>query len=625
MRRNSSRHLGFAAGLVALAASFPLCGADSSSPELTSSNKEIVTYSSAAMAAENSGVVWHSWSDALFQQAKKEKKFVLLDLEAVWCHWCHVMDRETYRDPEVVKLLNSRYICVKVDQDSRPDLSHKYEDYGWPATIVFAPDGTEIVKRSGYIRPEKMSRLLKAIIADPSPEEKNSGQIGYSEKTSLGKDLKAELLKKHVGGYDSKYGAWGRFHKFLDWDSVELSMELGLSGDKGAEQRARQTLTAQLNLLDPVWGGIYQYSTDGDWKHPHFEKIMQMQAENLKVYSLGTVLYGDVSYKQAANKIADYLDKFLSAPDGAFYTSQDADLVKGQHSGEFFELGDAARRKKGIPRIDKHSYARENGWAIEGLTHLYMATGDKTRLARALKATNWVLANRALPSGGFSHDAKDPAGPYLGDSLAMGRAFLALYEATAEKIWLQRARSAADFIGSNFNNYADPKSKTKTIGFLTASANSSKVAKPEPLLDENVRAARFLNLLSHYTGQAKYKKMAEQAMRFLAVPQVARKRSVLVAGILLADRELSRAPAHITVVGGKKDPVAASLFKAALASPSVYRRIEWYDRSEGNLANMDIEYPDLKKAAVFSCGDGTCSTPVYEPKEVSRIVKRASM
>ena len=86
---------------------------------------------------------WRPWSGAVFADAKREKRFVLLDLEAVWCHWCHVMDANTYSDAAVIKLLESRYITVKADQDSRPDLSNRYEDYGWPATVVFDAEATK--------------------------------------------------------------------------------------------------------------------------------------------------------------------------------------------------------------------------------------------------------------------------------------------------------------------------------------------------------------------------------------------------------------------------------------------------------------------------------------------------
>src|SRR5207245_4982235 len=97
--------------------------------------------SAQAPEAKPSKLDWQPWSDAVFAQAKQQKRFVLLDLEAVWCHWCHVMDENTYSDPAVIKMLQSHYIVVKADQDARPDLSNRYEDFGWPATVVFDSEG----------------------------------------------------------------------------------------------------------------------------------------------------------------------------------------------------------------------------------------------------------------------------------------------------------------------------------------------------------------------------------------------------------------------------------------------------------------------------------------------------
>ena len=115
-------------------------------------------------------IAWQStWSDALFARAAAEHRFVLLDLHAVWCHWCHVMDEETYGDPAVKALIAKNYVAVSVDADSDPDLTSRYGDWGWPATIVLAPDGSEIVKRRGYIPPAQMASLLQAIVDDPSP------------------------------------------------------------------------------------------------------------------------------------------------------------------------------------------------------------------------------------------------------------------------------------------------------------------------------------------------------------------------------------------------------------------------------------------------------------------------
>jgi uncharacterized protein len=120
-------------------------------------------------AAGTEELEWGEWSTGVFARAKAENRFVLLDLGAVWCHWCHVMEETTYRDPAIVRLIRSRYLPIRVDQDANPDLSNRYEDYGWPATIVFAPNGTELAKRRGYLPPEQFAALLQAFIDDPKP------------------------------------------------------------------------------------------------------------------------------------------------------------------------------------------------------------------------------------------------------------------------------------------------------------------------------------------------------------------------------------------------------------------------------------------------------------------------
>jgi hypothetical protein len=132
----------------------------------------------AAPADAADAIAWQPWSQEAFAAAGREHKFVIMDLEAVWCHWCHVMDETTYRDPGVIALMGSHYIALRVDQDSRPDLSNRYEEYGWPATIVFAADGSEIVRRRGYLTPAQMASMLQAIIDDPSPGPSVTGAQG---------------------------------------------------------------------------------------------------------------------------------------------------------------------------------------------------------------------------------------------------------------------------------------------------------------------------------------------------------------------------------------------------------------------------------------------------------------
>ena len=533
----------------------------------------------------------------------------LLDLGAVWCHWCHVMEEITYRDPEVIKLIGARYIAVRVDQDSRPDLSNRYEDYGWPATIVFDANGGEIVKRQGYIPPRPMASMLQAIIDDPTPGPSviHEEEIVPASSTSLSAESVQALRARLLDAYDPKNLGWGTVHKFLDWNLVEYCMSATPRGgsDDGFERMARETLGAQRNLIDPVWGGVYQYSTDGDWKHPHYEKLLQFQAENLRIYAAAYARWSDPEYLKDAKQIRRYIKDFLTSPDGVFYTSQDADLVPGEHSEEYFALDDDARRKKGIPRIDTHIYSRENGWAIQALATLYAVTGEKEYLDDAVRAANWIIARRALPGGGFSHDEKDVAGPYLGDTLSMGGAFLALYMVTANPSWLDRATSAAQFINANFKSDS---------GFSTSS--SSSTTRLTRQVDENIALVRFANLLNHYSADATCREMAEHAMRYVAAPEIAERRGFQVGGILLSNRELSAPPLHITVVGSKNDPAARSLFLAALKQPVTYKRVEWLDETEGPLRNADVEYPRIDKAAAFLCTDRSCSLPIFTPEKL---------
>jgi uncharacterized protein YyaL (SSP411 family) len=552
--------------------------------------------------AEEAPINWEPWSDSVFAKAKSEGRFVLLDLGTGWCHWCHVMEEVTYRDPAVIGLVGSRYLPVRVDADARPDLSNRYEDYGWPATIVFNSDGSEIVKRRGYLPPEQMASMLQAIIDDPSPGPSvvPEAPLVPSGETTLGTSRQSMFRQTLVDSYDNTNRGWGTGQKFLDWDTIEYCLAETERSDQTFERMARETLSAQLNLLDPAWGGVYQYSTDGDWQHPHFEKIMQMQAEDLRIYALAYALWHDETYLQAANRIRAYLKNFLTSPEGAFYTSQDADLIDGKHGGEYFQLGDGDRRKLGVPRIDRHVYARENGWAINALTVLYTVSGDRACLDEAIRAADWIRTNRGLADGGFRHDEADSAGPYLGDTLSMARALLGLYAATGDRIWLQRARQAMEFISKNFRS---------DVGYITSAHTGA--LKSEPQLDENIGVVRVANLLWHYTGQTEYREVAEHAMRSVAAPVAADHRGYLVAGILLADHEMTSSPIHITVVGRKDDPKAQALFAAVLRQPATYKRIEWLDDREGALPNPDVGYPTLEKAAAFLCTDQACSAPVF--------------
>ncbi len=569
-----------------------------------------------AVPAQN--FVWYDSPNLAFAAAQREHRLVILDLEAVWCHWCHVMDRQTYADARVRAALSRNYIGLKVDQDANPALSARYGDWGWPATIVFAADGSEIVKRRGYMPPATMLSMLQAIVDDPSPGPSVTAALAVvpTHVSALDPALRKRLLDNYQSLYNKAAGGWGDDQHFIDPSALELAIDLARDGDVQAQAMAQQTLDQNLHLFDPVWGGVYQYSVGPDWKSPHYEKIMSFQADDLRLYALAYANWRDDKYRQAAQAIAHYLTAFLRSPDGAFYVSQDADLNARVDGRAYYALDDAARRRLGLPRIDTHIYARENGWAIAALCQAHDSLGDAHMLETAQRAARWILQHRGLTGGGFSHAAHDSGGPYLADNVAMAQALLDLYRSTGERSWLVAAKAAFGFIDTHLRAHA--------AGYFTAPAPKDApgvLATPVRIVDENIAFARAANMAYRVTGDTRYRIMSKHAMRFVLAPAVIESQPFLP-GALLADRELSNEPVHIAIIGAKDNAAAQALHTAALAYAAPYLRVDWWDRREGPLPNPDVVYPKLAKAAAYACTGNACSLPIFAPGGIAVALDR---
>ena len=270
-----------------------------------------------------------------------------------------------------------------------------------------------------------------------------------------------------------------------------------------------------------------------------------------------------------------------------------------------------------MPRIDKHVYARENGWTIAALCQLYAVSGDTSALTEAQRAAHWIILHRSLPGGGFRHDDVDAAGPFLGDTLAMGQAFLALYNVTGNRDDLASAASAAQFISTHF---APAKPGT---GFVTSATRTDAAYRPHPDRDENIALVRFTSTLAIATGDDRYHATAAEAMRYLATPSIALQ--PLSAGVLLAHQDFVEAPIHITILGSPSDQQAAALHTAALRSLTSHELIEWRDPADRNPLPTAVTYPKLAKPALFLCTAQACSSPIYHAEDVAGKIQRAQL
>jgi uncharacterized protein len=579
---------------------------------------------------------WRAWSEDVFAEAAREHKLVLLDLVAPWCRWCQVMEAQSYNDPAVRKLIEAGYVAVRVDQNAQPDIANRYRQLALPVTVIYDADGNEIVRKQGFLRSQQIGALLQAVIDDPSPGPSATEDAApvYSESPVLAPGLLAELKKLFNSQYDIEDKGWAFGVEYIDADRMAYSSAMARQGDASHERRARGTLQAMQALLDPVWGGVHQslvvapdfggreryvrlqiggrLDSDGDdWNEPHYEKPLFVQAQALRIYARAYTQWRAPEYLSAAQSVHDYVRRFLTSPEGAFYAGQDA-VAKAGDLAAYFAQNDAERRAAGVPPVDRHLYARENGWMISALCALYAVTGDTMARQEAERAARWVMAHRALADGGFSHDKADSTGPYLGDTLAIGQAFLDLYEVTADREWLHRAEASARFIAANFADRSQP-------GFVTSKIFAARAHQPFPDRRENAELARFASLLAYATDDREIRGMAARAMRYLATSEIAT--GDFAAPVLLAETQFANAPEHIVIVGDRKDAAAQALYQTALRTGPAHFHLEWPDPSEGAPPRIDLLRPPLNHAAAYRCTASGCAVAASDPLALEQLLK----
>ncbi len=486
-------------------------------------------------AAPGSPLAWAELGPATFARAKAENRFLIVDGSAEWCHWCHVMEATTYHDPDIRKLIDQRFIAVKVDVDSNPDFEERYQDWGWPATVLMTPDGKEIGKYKGYLAPEEFVGILSAVAGGSGAGESAGVGVGVGVGVEAGEALAKAQLEEY---WDAAQGGWGHTQKVpIAWDNA---WALARAGDAEGRRRALFTLDRQRSIVDPVWGGICQYSTNGDWLHPHFEKLMAYQAGAIDNYAAAYALTGDEGWLRTAQAVRGFVDRFMLGPEGGFYTTMDADLnahdaSKPFMSGhDYYARSDAERVALGIPRVDTHEYPRENGLAIAAYVTLAGLGKDASALVTARRAAARILSTHATEGGGLTHAAGDDGRvSYLADNAAMGFALARLYEATREPGMLDAARRVADFLVRGLGDAAG--------GFFSSTPDTHAVgvfaARRKPF-EDNVMAVRFLWRLDRLDGSTAHAEVMAKTMAGLATKEGIADRGRMVGDFLLAVEEM---------------------------------------------------------------------------------------
>jgi uncharacterized protein YyaL (SSP411 family) len=324
-------------------------------------------------SAMHQPIRWHEWGEEAFASAQRENKPMLLDIGAVWCHWCHVMDRESYDDPEVAAIVNEHFIAVKVDRDERPDIDSRYQaavsavsgQGGWPLTAFLTPDGkpfyggTYFPPNDGYGRPSFRRVLLSIANAY---KEKNGDVVEQAKMVesaiaqaesfaggsgSLTPSLIAAMQESAFKMFDPQHGGFGHAPKFPHPSVLDLLIErYGRTGDENLRNLIVTTLEHMANggVYDQLAGGFHRYSVDERWVVPHFEKMCYDNSELLKNYVHAYQATGSEFFASVARDIIRWMDEWLSDRErGGFYASQDADISMDDDGDYFTWTLDEAR------------------------------------------------------------------------------------------------------------------------------------------------------------------------------------------------------------------------------------------------------------------------------------------
>jgi len=366
-------------------------------------------------------VAWEPWSQAAWERAKRENKLVLVSIGYAACHWCHVMERESFEDQAIAGIMNRDFVCLKVDREERPDVDQVYIDAvsllaghaGWPLNCFCLPDGRPIYGGT-YFQPAAWTRLLQRLQelwkqesdslitqADQLTQALRRAEAGPAPTDALAAGAVLEKLREGVEraklSFDKSEGGTQSAPKFplpVNW---RFFLRYGAAAqDRASLEQVRLTLRkmAEGGIHDQIGGGFARYSVDGIWKVPHFEKMLYDNGQLLGLYAQAHAVTGEAYWREVALGIAAFIQRDLASGDGLFHASLDADSegVEGKfyvwQESELREiLGDDFAWFAERHGVDKRGYWEEDN-------HILLRCGEAEDIAVRHGLTPETLAQK---------------------------------------------------------------------------------------------------------------------------------------------------------------------------------------------------------------------------------------
>jgi uncharacterized protein YyaL (SSP411 family) len=613
-------------------------------------------------------VDWYPWGEEAFTKARDQDKPVLLSVGYAACHWCHVMEHESFEDVETAALMNERFVNIKVDREERPDVDSLYMDAvfaltghgGWPMTVFLTPDGEPFLggtyyppaprygmpsfrqvlvavsdayrERRGDVA-EQASALVEAVRRSselaPSTEPLTEGVLGRAVH-----DLRAQ--------FDPEWGGFGGAPKFPPASTLEFLLRMHLRGDPDALAMVTATLDGMAagGMYDLVGGGFHRYSVDESWLVPHFEKMLYDNALLASAYLHGWLVTGEDQYRRVAEETLDYTLRELRLPEGGFASAQDADtdgvegltftwtpddglreeLLQPFEDGRFVirgELNDEERKRllerreqRLKPERDDKAIASWNGLLLAALAEAgwRLERADYLDAARALG--EFLLG--PLSEGERLHrtfragQAKGTG--YLEDYADVANGLLELHVATGELRWLLEANRLARLAVELF---ADPE---RGGFYLSPDDGEVLIARKKDLDDNptpsgNSMLAYVLLKLARIYGDDELERLAIGVLR-LVQSRLARAPSAFGHALSALDLHFSP-PRELAIVG----PVDSAVARAALEpfQPNTVVAVG----PSGDVPLLAGKELVEGKPAVYVCERFACQAPVTEKSQLA--------
>ncbi|MFX0162370.1 MAG: thioredoxin domain-containing protein [Candidatus Hodarchaeota archaeon] len=574
-------------------------------------------------------IKWHEWDSEAFELAKKLEKPILLDLTAVWCHWCHRMDEDSYSNEEIINLINELYVPIRVDIDQRPDISERYNFGGFPTTAFLTPDG-DVFAGATYIPPERFKPILKQVSEqykankDEIYEQSKTLRIEEEEmemeefktgKTALDESIISDVLDTIVMSFDDQNGGFGDQPKFPHPEAVDLALlKYNLNPEeRGFLKIVTKTLDSmyESGTYDKIEGGFFRYSVSRDWSIPHFEKMLETNAGLLRNYLSGFQVVGDMKYKRAAEEIVNYVNSKLFNVGGGFYGSQDADE-------EYYELDLEGRKRRDPPFIDKTIFVDWNSMMISSYLDAYTILGEKNYLKRAVESVEFLLKNCYKKGGGMFHYFADGISQVYGlfrDNVYFVKALLDGYEKIFEKRYLNIAKEITDymvedFFDENLGGFFDILSDSEALGSLKKRFRS---------IIENSVAAESLIRLYYLTDNQDFKRIAERALA--SFTGLYRRYRLFASPYAKAVYLFLKGLVKVDVVGYKDSKDVKEMVFESLRFYEPRKIVRVLDPLEDEDILSFLGYPVSDESVAYVCVQNLCSPPIKAKNQLVSTIK----